>query len=123
MFNTEDGEEIVLESCIFVKIGCYSDHIIYFTEYPEFPAMDEYDIILPVINKGWNSRNTRAFLFDRDTYCPRSGEISNPYKGEMNESGTGRYFMLLVPGRPLTPFDVMQDSKIIVFVKGKRQRF
>ena len=91
--------------------------LINFTEYAEFPVMNDDELVIPVVNEGWSAANTKGFLLKEiSSGTSPVKEIKTTFTEEINDPGVGRYFSIKIAD---TAFSYVTESNIftvLVFV-------
>ena len=71
--------------------------LIYFTEYPEFPIMNDNELVIPVVNEGWSAVNTKGFLLKEvSSGTSPVRKIKTTFTDEINDLEMGRYYSIKI---------------------------
>ena len=71
--------------------------LINFTEYPEFPIMNDNELAIPVVNEGWSAANTKGFLLKEvSSGTSPVRKIKTTFTDEINDLEMGRYYSIKI---------------------------
>ena len=118
-------------NCVFVKYLTNRKNLrstlenkgklINFTEYAEFPVMNDNELAIPVVNEGWSAANTKGFLLKEISSGTPVKEFKTTFTEEINDPGVGRYFSIKIA---VTAFSYVTKSNfftVLVFVHQLNQ--
>ena len=90
--------------------------LINFTEYAEFPVMNNNELAIPVVNEGWSAANTKGFLLKEISSGTPVKEIKTAFTEEINDPGVGRYFSIKIADTAFSYVTKSNFFTVLVFV-------